>query len=968
MKKFEKLFAFAVCLAMVLSSFSGILITSAQTRSNTYKARVIADGDFILSPGDLNADRNFNASDLVLMKKVLFEVIDDARIIDAADCTGDYEANILDAIHLKIHVINIGAARFTYTLEKGKAIITGYEDTISGAVTVPWEINGYPVTEIAEGAFEGCSDITSLLIPSSVVKIGADAFKGCSAVANLALPDSIVNLGDGVFENCSEISNLRLSKNTKGIGAKAFWGCSKLKKVSLPITVAEVGDSAFNGCSSLEFAEVPYETDFGLNVFVGCENLVVKGYYGTGGIDAAINSGVNYDLLDCGHSESIHLYAMNPTCSKAGYTGDKYCIGCGKIVVKGEEIPKDEHIKELKNYVAQTCENNGYSGDYVCTVCKDTVEVGRVIPANNHSFNTVNVKNATCTDDGYSGDKVCGDCGKTVKGEVISATGHSYGALQNNKAATCTSDGYTGDKTCNNCGKVENGVTIPKTGHSYGALQNNKAATCASDGYTGEKVCSSCSYVLKGEIIPARGHSYGTLQGKVEAGCTTDGYTGDKVCATCGDTVKGKIIPKTNHQWAIKDATIVSCTKCSTICSHGNLILNANLLLSCDNCEFIYCGYCGGIGHEESNCSNRCTYCGEVGHKESACAYSTIKKGAKGDVVKKLQTMLNSVNNAGLTVDGDFGSGTETAVKNFQIANGLTADGVVGSKTWTALTEKYGSENSLKIAAGYYNPVSLLQGSSYSITGKITSSKNITSVTVGVYNTNGTATSVIKSATPNAKSYNISALDTSLKFGSLTVGTYYFIVMASDASSTKILVKNKFVVITDVVKALKERALSNWVAPVKKTGFYSVTSGGRYFGASRDSGNRAHAGVDIHYSNGKGIAIYAMESGKVIEYIANFYGGMQAIAVQHADGSIARYCEISTSLRKGDTVTKGQQIATIAKSNIGGDTMLHLEIYMGTATGGLTNSSNTTYDYVPQKNYSRRRDIVDPTFVFDLIS
>ena len=105
----------------------------------------------------------------------------------------------------------------------------------------------------------------------------------------------------------------------------------------------------------------------------------------------------------------------------------------------------------------------------------------------------------------------------------------------------------------------------------------------------------------------------------------------------------------------------------------------------------------------------------------------------------------------------------------------------------------------------------------------------------------------------------------------------------------------------------------------------------------------------------------------VIEYVANFYGGMQAIAIQHADGSIARYCEISTDLRKGSTVTKGQQIATVAKSNIGGDTMLHLEIYMGTATGGLTNTSNTTYDYVPNKNYSRRRDIVDPSFVLDLI-
>lgn len=53
-----------------------------------------------------------------------------------------------------------------------------------------------------------------------------------------------------------------------------------------------------------------------------------------------------------------------------------------------------------------------------------------------------------------------------------------------------------------------------------------------------------------------------------------------------------------------------------------------------------------------------------------------LKKGSKGDDVKKLQTKL------GLTADGDFGSGTETKVKEWQTANGLTADGVVGSATW----------------------------------------------------------------------------------------------------------------------------------------------------------------------------------------------------------------------------------------------------------------------------------------------
>ena len=56
-----------------------------------------------------------------------------------------------------------------------------------------------------------------------------------------------------------------------------------------------------------------------------------------------------------------------------------------------------------------------------------------------------------------------------------------------------------------------------------------------------------------------------------------------------------------------------------------------------------------------------------------------LKKGSKGEDVKKLQLKL------GLSSDGDFGSGTETKVKEWQSSNGLTADGVVGDGTWSKM-------------------------------------------------------------------------------------------------------------------------------------------------------------------------------------------------------------------------------------------------------------------------------------------
>lgn len=68
----------------------------------------------------------------------------------------------------------------------------------------------------------------------------------------------------------------------------------------------------------------------------------------------------------------------------------------------------------------------------------------------------------------------------------------------------------------------------------------------------------------------------------------------------------------------------------------------------------------------------------------------TLQKGMTGNDVKWLQAALNKLG-ANLTVDGDFGSGTEAAVKNYQKNNGLTQDGIVGPATRTKIKNALGS-------------------------------------------------------------------------------------------------------------------------------------------------------------------------------------------------------------------------------------------------------------------------------------
>jgi peptidoglycan hydrolase-like protein with peptidoglycan-binding domain len=80
---------------------------------------------------------------------------------------------------------------------------------------------------------------------------------------------------------------------------------------------------------------------------------------------------------------------------------------------------------------------------------------------------------------------------------------------------------------------------------------------------------------------------------------------------------------------------------------------------------------------------------GVAGPATWAAAVTTVRLGSSGNAVKALQVELNAKRNAGLTVDGAFGAGTEAAVKSFQSHAGLTADGVVGPTTWKNLIWHY---------------------------------------------------------------------------------------------------------------------------------------------------------------------------------------------------------------------------------------------------------------------------------------
>ena len=81
----------------------------------------------------------------------------------------------------------------------------------TGALVIPDTVsyNGtvYTVTSIGESALGGCTALTSITIPKSVISIGNGALSGCSGLKSITIPDSVTSIGSYAFYNTAWYDN-----------------------------------------------------------------------------------------------------------------------------------------------------------------------------------------------------------------------------------------------------------------------------------------------------------------------------------------------------------------------------------------------------------------------------------------------------------------------------------------------------------------------------------------------------------------------------------------------------------------------------------------------------------------------------------------------------------------------------------------------------------------------------------------
>ena len=140
--------------------------------------------------------------------------------------------------------------------DDGTVIITKYagNDTV---YEIPSEIDGKKVTGIGNRAFQNCTSLTSVTIPSGVTYIDECAFQGCSSLTDIALPDSLTIIGGFAFNNCAMLTSITIPNGVTRIEWETFYGCSALTDLVLPDTVTYIGRNAFFNCPSLKTVTIP---------------------------------------------------------------------------------------------------------------------------------------------------------------------------------------------------------------------------------------------------------------------------------------------------------------------------------------------------------------------------------------------------------------------------------------------------------------------------------------------------------------------------------------------------------------------------------------------------------------------------------------------------------------------------------------------------------------------------------------
>ncbi len=254
---------------------------------------------------DTDAALDYDSVDALLAE--VDETIDD--ILSDPDGTGTDSTVAEDTDTEDAVTATVGEASegLSFTLNEGGDgyVVSGIGSFDGTELVIPAEHEGLPVVALAESAFEGCKQLTSVVLPDTVTTLGkcvflscaalshirlsanltaipSQAFEECGALTEITIPNSVTSIGSWAFEDCVSLTSLQLPEGVTEIGKDTFLACSALASLSLPETLESIGNSAFDRCTALTSLTLPKSlSKLGGSAFKGCDGLKAIDFSGT---------------------------------------------------------------------------------------------------------------------------------------------------------------------------------------------------------------------------------------------------------------------------------------------------------------------------------------------------------------------------------------------------------------------------------------------------------------------------------------------------------------------------------------------------------------------------------------------------------------------------------------------------------------------------------------------------------------